>query len=375
MCKALLSCRKKIWEVLHDINLSLISLAPAEFIHFGTTHELLDLVDRQIGDYEFLDWKRAVSTNAGQVSYAVNNSLIMDSLIGEGCYMENACVKNAVVGEGSILSQIEAEGITVPAHVVMHGLKLSDGNFLVRIYGVSDNPKETLLNDVDFLGTKLSVMCERYQLREVLWDKQETAYLWTARLYPSAAGWKEACADALLIYRMAALKASDQEVDAWKNRERYSLETGYNAADVTDIVIWNHELENRILVEKYLTAIDSGTDAYTAIRIFGKVGITGKRLALLLDKAKEADFSTKIRIYYNLSLYLSQTERDFDDLTAELLEEKCFAEIRNTIYENAMKKIIYSAGREIRKDSVSVQLPVRVNWGGGWTDTPPHCVE
>lgn len=375
MCEALLSCRKKIWEALHDINLSMISLAPAEFIHFGTTHELLDLVDRQIGDYEFLDWKRAVSTNVGQVPYAVNNSLITNSLIGSGCYMENACVKNAVVEEGSILSQIEVEGIIVPAHVVMHGLKLSDGNFLVRIYGVSDNPKGTLLNDVDFLGTKLSVMCERYQLREVLWDKQETAYLWTARLYPPAADWKEACADALLIYRMAALKASDQEVDTWKNRERYSLETGYNAADVTDIVVWNHELENRILVEKYLTAINTGIDAHTAIRIFGKVGITGKRLALLLDKAISAEFSAKIRIYYNLSLYLSQTERDFDELTAEFLEEKCFAEIRNTIYENAMKKIIYSAGRKIRKDSVSVCLPVRVNWGGGWTDTPPHCIE
>ena len=22
-----------------------------------------------------------------------------------------------------------------------------------------------------------------------------------------------------------------------------------------------------------------------------------------------------------------------------------------------------------------VQLPVRVNWGGGWTDTPPYCNE
>ena len=25
----------------------------------------------------------------------------------------------------------------------------------------------------------------------------------------------------------------------------------------------------------------------------------------------------------------------------------------------------------IQRDKVRVTLPVRVNWGGGWTDTPP----
>lgn len=29
----------------------------------------------------------------------------------------------------------------------------------------------------------------------------------------------------------------------------------------------------------------------------------------------------------------------------------------------------------IQRDKVRVTLPVRVNWGGGWTDTPPYCNE
>lgn len=27
------------------------------------------------------------------------------------------------------------------------------------------------------------------------------------------------------------------------------------------------------------------------------------------------------------------------------------------------------------KDEVITRLPVRVNWGGGWSDTPPYCME
>ena len=27
------------------------------------------------------------------------------------------------------------------------------------------------------------------------------------------------------------------------------------------------------------------------------------------------------------------------------------------------------------KDNVEIYLPLRVNFGGGWTDTPPYCLE
>ena len=36
---------------------------------------------------------------------------------------------------------------------------------------------------------------------------------------------------------------------------------------------------------------------------------------------------------------------------------------------------MYKRQYRICKDAVKVTLPVRVNWGGGWTDTPPYCNE
>ena len=29
----------------------------------------------------------------------------------------------------------------------------------------------------------------------------------------------------------------------------------------------------------------------------------------------------------------------------------------------------------ISEEAVEVKLPLRVNWGGGWSDTPPYCNE
>ena len=47
-CPELLACRREIWEALHPYSLKLLCLSPAQFIHFGTTHELLKLVTEDI---------------------------------------------------------------------------------------------------------------------------------------------------------------------------------------------------------------------------------------------------------------------------------------------------------------------------------------
>ena len=62
-CEELTECRTRIWEALHSFGMKLICLSPAEFIHFGTTRELLALLTDEIADYEYLDWKPMVFTN------------------------------------------------------------------------------------------------------------------------------------------------------------------------------------------------------------------------------------------------------------------------------------------------------------------------
>ena len=50
----------------------------------------------------------------------------------------------AIVGSGTVLSNVTVSGKNIPANVVAvsEGVKLADGRFVTRIYGVADNPKE-----------------------------------------------------------------------------------------------------------------------------------------------------------------------------------------------------------------------------------------
>ena len=52
-----------------------------------------------------------------------------------------------------------------------------------------------------------------------------------------------------------------------------------------------------------------------------------------------------------------------------------FKVIRKAILDNTFSNLQFRTDCTIVKDKHTVQLPLRVNWGGGWSDTPPYCIE
>lgn len=49
---------------------------------------------------------------------------------------------NSRIGSHSVLSYIDVQDQVIPDNVVLHGLKQRNGKFIVRIFGVNDNPKD-----------------------------------------------------------------------------------------------------------------------------------------------------------------------------------------------------------------------------------------
>ena len=169
----LAACRTALWEALHGYNLKLLRLAPAKFIHFGTTREILELMTEGVGNYAEIGWDSCV--NSSMTGGAGYNSVVSSGAeVGEDCYFEVSYVHSgAKIGSGSVLSYIDIHDETVPAGVVLHGLKQSDGKFVCRIFGTGDNPKENRLFGKELppeLGTSL----------------------WNAPIYPECSTVKEA---------------------------------------------------------------------------------------------------------------------------------------------------------------------------------------
>ena len=55
--------------------------------------------------------------------------------------------------------------------------------------------------------------------------------------------------------------------------------------------------------------------------------------------------------------------------------QECFHIIQAEMLEATVKSLSYNENARIVTDRHTVNLPLRVNWGGGWSDTPPYCNE
>ena len=55
--------------------------------------------------------------------------------------------------------------------------------------------------------------------------------------------------------------------------------------------------------------------------------------------------------------------------------QKCFQTIQSEVLESTIKNLVYNEKAQIVSERHTVKLPLRVNWGGGWSDTPPYCNE
>lgn len=375
--EALHECRTQIWNAIHHFSMKLLCLSPAEFIHFGTTRELRSLVTKDVQDYEFLDWKMQVNSAVQKEGFAAHNAYVGSrAKIGKEAYLENCYILgNSEVGDGTVLSHVRIMDRKIPEQIVMHGIELTGGKKVIRIYGVPDNPKGKYPGEVSFLGTTLNqFMAQNKVTKEELWKGEET-YLWFADLYPACDDREDALDMAEIIYKMAHGTATKEEISRWRKSERMSLYSSFNAADIEASCDQERFLENRILARCFIRKLEQGMYYADALKIFGKRGISKEIFKLLMEDAAEADFSLKIRIYHAVSCYMKKTRTIYDDLHYDALENDCFGTIQEAIYEEAEKKLPDSAGYRIVKDQVDIALPVRVNWGGGWTDTPPHCNE
>lgn len=333
------ACRTELWNALHRYSMRLVRMSPAAFIHFGTTKELLNLMTGGMEQFRHLDWCSLVSTNSRRRNISVSNSYIsLRAEISDGCYIEDSYVHHGTkIGENCVISGVTLNGQEIPGGAVLHGLKLQDGGFTVRMYAVNDNPKEN-----------------------ILFGKERNQSLWSLPIYPVRPTIREAVDAVLQAY-----------ADGFPERKDcLSLRDSFSLADSTAILPWQDKLGDKVKVSSLLEAIDRKADLHEAVKIFGgEISSWAKdqlyREAESLNSQNLEPFGRKIRIYYALSL-LCEKEKNLD---------ACLGSVSDAVLAGAEKELCSDRSAKMTRDEVVVRLPVRVNWGGGWSDTPPYCME
>ena len=326
--------RNVVWNTLHKYSMKLVRFSPAAFLHFGTTKELRTLMTEDINDYQFLDWSGVVNSNYHGDDFSVYNSYISKcSHIEKGSYIEDSDIhRDTYIGRNCVISGVTLQAVTVPDNTVLHGLKLSENRYVCRMYGVDDNPKES-----KWFGREID---------EALWTKP--------------------------LFKVC--ETMDMAVRATLNNdmtgELLSLNDSFNQADVTSILPWQKKLDDKIISESILEAAKNRAPVSDVMRMFPH-GVSERVERYIMHEADKLnenvleEFSEKIRIYFYTSKLIDR----------ENLSNKCFGTICSAVMNTAIKDTKYNPDYKIAKDEVVVRLPIRVNWGGGWSDTPPHCIE
>lgn len=331
-------CRTAVWNALRPYRLKLLRLAPAKFIHFGTTAEILELMTGGVENYSELGWSAVTNSSASAPSY--NSVISPRASIGSGVYAEVSYVHSAAtVGSGTVLSYIDIHDEVIPPHVVLHGLKQTDGKFVCRIFGVGDNPKENKL-----FGKELP---------------PEFGVLWFAPIYPEKDTIREAVAAALDLYEKV-------EREDWEGIERgKSLASGFNDADPEAILAWNKRMAELVAMNDIQLLIDNHHPVTKVRPLPALTPIQHQWMERHLDRA---DFGEAMRLHYYIGTALGGTDGE-KEVTA------AFSSLSSAILASTLEGLQENKEAKIIKDTVEVKLPLRVNWGGGWSDTPPYCNE
>ena len=367
MCQELLEVRKELFHTISKYNMKLLMISPARFIHFGSIAEIMKLMNRGVDEYKFIEWSKQINSSVRNASVPCYNSVVSHGAkIGDGSYVEVSYVHaDAVVGKDCYLSFIDLHDEVIPDHVLLHGLKLRNGSFVCRIMDISDNPKQDRL-----FGEPIETVAERLNVPiETIWQNGASRTLWDALLYPACETVREAIKASLNLYELAVHGVGDRE--AWLSSERKSLSSGLLEADPVAVIDWNTRMYDLIQMNRLEERIVENRNYNEA-----PIKIESNQLSPIqkqwldrkigrLNLTKLDDFRYALRLYYYLGVILDD-DQYFD---------KCFKLIRDTVVQFTETDKMFNEQCRITKDEVTVELPLRVNWGGGWTDACPLCLE
>lgn len=366
-CQELTEARTKVWEALRPFRMKLLRLAPTKFIHFGTTREIMHLMSEDIEQYSYLGWRKCASSSIEDGQAAGYNSVLSSGAVcGKDCYLEVSLVHSgATIGDNVLLSYVDIHDETIPSDVVLHGLKQKDGKFVVRIYGVLDNPKGILEDNCGFLGSTLKdfLLSNKIDVEE-LWQTNDHS-LWQADLYPVCDTIREAIAAALNLYELVQGRG---DLAAWRNSKRVSLCSGFNQADSEALIAWDKRMNELVQMDRIAKLIKAGRPVGEAKDILKTTGLTKVQRDWLERQLEDAFLSEAARLHYYIGTAIGGVE-------GETQIGECFKAIGQSVLESNLERLEVKTDCRIQCEEHTVRLPLRVNFGGGWSDTPPYCNE
>ena len=381
---AVRTARQVIWEHLRGVPFTVERLRPAGFLHFGTSREYWGIVAAAPEWARTWGWERHTASFvaesarpcddkvalidaviADRVSVASDPVLIVDSHLAGPLSLQGATLLASLCTERSL---------TLGADVVVHQLPVAGDGFVTRIFGLYDDAKRPWDDpSATFMNRPWAAwLAEAGVDPGTVWpDLPATARtLWNAQLYPSVADREESLALSLPLIDPAG--ASPEWRSRWESNSRLSLAESFAQADGERILAGLVAVEDQVAARRTYAAIEAEQPALEVRPLLGSAAID-RRVQWIAEQLRGGDPILQLRGYQALTVATGNPrweDRAFATL-AEMIETAVSRQRSAVSCREDGGRTRGEPGRQ----SVRVEAAARIDFGGGWTDTPPHSIE
>ena len=366
----LVECRKSIWAKISHFKLKVLTLSPARYVHFGTTHELLSLMSNKINNYNYLNWNKKIMSYSCYETPMSLSFVDNESVVSNMTYIEDSIVNKCVIGNNSIISSTNITNLTIPDDVVINSLKLVNGKYVTRIYGVNDNPKATF--DGEFLKSSIRFFAKIVGLNPMSLSSKVNKTIWDAEIYPECNTLDEANNYALFIYNASLGKVDQKVLPNYLKLKKYSMATSFANADTNYLLECQSKLANKFIFSNLISKIEDCHDLMELID-FLDVKLLGDFIDFISDK--NLGYLTRSRCYMYISLLLNKYNLKNKCNDGQYYLDLCYSNISDEIVKEHFKIYPRTLDKLVYNGNIDVELPVRVNFCGSPSDAAPYCLE
>lgn len=360
-------------------------LVDGEFTHIGTTRLFRELITEETNFLKLYEaQQRLPAVNPEGVRSA---GVIVDSLLAGG----------GDLGPGAIVLECDLQApLRVQRGGIAHGLNGLPGPVLVpedtvlhqvpvmlpagaatvlRVYGVADDPKQTFASEqATWLNRPFAETLQALGLTpEEVWAETgaEPRSLWNAALFPAtdpATAW--ACAQWFLGL------TEDFNAAQWRALPRLSLADCAVQADVSALAAARQARLQQQWVATAVGVASGGGDLRPHLAFApAPAAIAAAGEALLrraAHKLKIDEPSAAASAFWQGQQCLQHAGRADEAAAAQ---QQALQAVREAVDRGGYPQRFALLRRQWQHTTVQVSAPARADLGGGWSDTPPFCLD
>jgi fucokinase len=360
------------------------SLVSGEFTHIGTTSLFRQLMT---GETDFSRFQAAVQRFSGTRQPGVASSgVVIDSVLTGGAELGAGtvvieCHLHGLVraASGAVLHGLDgiAGSIDVPEDTVVHQLPVAmpgtRAGVVIRTYGVGDDPKATVDSGQAFWFGRpiLEVLNDLGVEAESVWPGTPLSErsLWNAFLFPLTTP-----DDAWQCAKWQMRLPTDYSTQRWSQSPRFSFATSAEWADAAALESARMRRSNANWRTLAVSLVESGADLRPLLANSpgtGPLAEAGNALRLRARELETAAPTEAASRSYAAGLFFGQA-----GLAQEAEESHAAAfHLVQTAVEMGSDTQEHHATSVWKHEEVVVEAPARIDLGGGWSDTPPFCLD